>query len=149
MQSRFERPQPYVDLTTFNIGDACCGINILRVQEINKLTEVTCVPLAPDYVKGILNLRGLIITVIDVGKRLGLPSSEADEAKNQRNIIVYYENESIGLLVDSIGDVFRAENENIEKPPANVVGIQGQFFEGVLKTEKRLISILNLAEVLG
>jgi purine-binding chemotaxis protein CheW len=149
MQSGFERPQPYIDLTTFNIGDACCGINILRVQEINKLTEVTCVPLAPDYVKGILNLRGQIITVIDVGKRLGLPSSEADEAKNQRNIIVYYENESIGLLVDSIGDVFRAENENIEKPPANVVGIQGQFIEGVLKTEKQLISILNLAAVLG
>ncbi|MBI5592529.1 MAG: chemotaxis protein CheW [Deltaproteobacteria bacterium] len=149
MPSRFERSQSYVDLATFNVGNACCGINILRVQEINKLTEVTRVPLAPDYVKGILNLRGQIITVIDVGKRLGLPSGEVDDARKQRNIIVHFENESIGLLVDNIGDVFRAENENIEKPPANAVGIQGQFFEGVFKTEQQLISILNLAEVLG
>jgi purine-binding chemotaxis protein CheW len=149
MPGRFEKLPSFVDLSTFNIGDACCGINILRVQEINKPTEVTRVPLAPDYVKGILNLRGRIITVIDVGKRLGLPSSKADEAKKRRLIVVYFENESIGLLVDSIGDVFRAENENIEKPPANVVGIQGQFIEGVLKTETQLISILNLAEVLG
>ncbi len=149
MPSCFERSQPYIDLTTFNIGDVCCGINILLVQEINKLTEVTCVPLAPDYVKGILNLRGQIITVIDVGKRLGLPSGEPDEARHQRNIIVHFENESIGLLVDGIGEVFRAENENIEKSPENVAGMQGQFFEGVLKTEKQLISILNLAEVLG
>lgn len=149
MPGRLERSQSYIDLTTFNIGDACCGIDILRVQEINKLTEVTCVPLAPDYVEGILNLRGQIITVIDVGKRLGLPSSEADDAKNRRNIIVHFENESVGLLVDSIGDVFRAEKENIELPPANVVGIQGRYFEGVLKTEKQLISILNLAELLG
>ena len=158
MPGCLEMSLPYIDLTTFYIGDACCGIDILRVQEINKLTEVTCVPLAPDYVKGILNLRGQIITLIDVGKRLGLPSSlgsphpsaaVADKAKKQRNIIVYFENESIGLLVDSIGDVLRAENENIEKPPANVVGIHWKFFEGVLKTEKQLISILNLAEVLG
>jgi purine-binding chemotaxis protein CheW len=147
MPSRFDRSQPYVDLTTFNIGNACCGINILRVLEINKLTEVTRVPLAPDYVKGILNLRGQVITVVDVGKRLGLPSQY--EPKNRRNIIVHFDNESIGLLVDSIGDVFRVENENIEKPPANVIGIQGRFFEGVLKSEKQLISILNLAEVLG
>ncbi len=149
MKSRLEGSRSYIDLTTFNIGDACCGINILRVQEINKLTEVTRIPLAPDYVKGILNLRGQVITVIDMGKRLCLPSSEADEPKNRRNIIVHFENESIGLLVDSVGDVFRVEKEDIEKPPANVVGIQGQFFEGVLKTEKQLISILNLAEVLG
>ncbi len=126
-----EKSQPYIELTTFNIGDACCGINILNVQEINKLIQVTPVPLAPEYVKGILNLRGQIITVMDVGKRLGLPSQ--CETKHQRNIVVRCKNESIGLLVDSIGDVFRTERKNIEKPPANVVGLQGQFFEGVLK----------------
>lgn len=149
MSGSFERSQPYVDLTTFHIGDACCGINALAVREINKLTEVTRVPLAPDYVEGILNLRGQIITVINVGKRLGLPVSESDAAKNRRNIIVHFENEYIGLLVDRIGDVFRVKIENIEKPPANVVGIRGRYFEGVLQTEKKLISIINLYEVLG
>ena len=142
-----EKSQPYIALTTFNIGDACCGINILNVQEINKLIQVTPVPLAPEYVKGILNLRGQIITVIDVGKRLGLPSQ--CETKHQRNIVVRCKNEVIGLLVDSIGDVFRTERKNIEKPPANVVGLQGQFFEGVLKTDNQLITILNLTALLG
>jgi purine-binding chemotaxis protein CheW len=147
MSIRSEKSRPIVELTTFNIGDACFGINILNVQEINKLTQVTRVPLSPEYVKGILNLRGQIITVMDIGIRLGLPSQ--CETMHQRNIIVRFENESIGLLVDSIGDVLRTERENIEKPPANVVGIQGQYFEGVLKTEKLLISILNLAVLLG
>jgi purine-binding chemotaxis protein CheW len=147
MSDRIIKPRPFVELATFNIGDACCGIDILKVQEINKLTQVTPVPLAPEYVKGILNLRGRIITVVDVGKRLGLPSQ--CEANHQRNIIVRFENEFIGLLVDSIGDVFRTERGNIEMPPANVTGNQSQYFEGVLKTEKQLISILNLAAVLG
>jgi len=147
MPGRLERSQPYVDLATFHIGDACCAIPILMVQEIYKLTEVTPVPLAPDYVKGVLNLRGRIITVMDVGKRLGLPARY--NAKDQGMIIVYSENEFIGLCVDRIGDVVRAGTEEIEKPPANVAGIQGKFFEGVLKAEKELICILNLAELLG
>jgi purine-binding chemotaxis protein CheW len=142
-----DKSKLYIELTTFNIGDVCCGINILNVQEINKLTLVTPVPLAPEYVKGILNLRGQIITVIDVCKRLGLPSQ--CEARHQRNIVVRCKNESIGLLVDSIGDVFRAERKNIERPPANVVGQQGQFFEGVFITDNQLISILNLTALLG
>lgn len=142
-----EKLQPYIELTTFNIGDACCGINILNVQEINKLTQVTPVPLAPEYVKGILNLRGQIITVMDVGKRLGLTSQ--CETKYQRNIVVRFKNEFIGLLVDSIGDVFQTENKNIEKPPANLVGLQSQFIEGVFITDNRLISILNLTALLG
>jgi len=147
MSNRFIKSKPFVDLATFNIGDACCGIDILKVQEINKLIQVTPVSLAPEYVKGILNLRGRIITVVDVGKRLGLPTR--CEIKHQRNIIVRFENEFIGLLVDSIGDVFRTQMDNIEMLPANVAGNQGQYFEGVLKTQKQLISILNLAAVLG
>ena len=84
---------------------------------------------------------------IDAGIRLGLPHRR--ETRHQRNIIVCFENEFIGLLVDSIGDVFRTEKENIELPPANIAGIQGQYFTGILKTEKQLITILNLAAVLG
>lgn len=142
-----EKTSSHIELTTFYLGDACCGINILMVQEINKLTEATPVPLAPEYVKGILNLRGNIITLIDAGKRLGI-SSEPEKMK-QKNIIVRFENESIGLLIDRVGEVLRAEKENIEEPPANVGGIQRKYIEGVLKTEKELISILNLNNLLG
>jgi purine-binding chemotaxis protein CheW len=139
--------QPMLDITTFMVGDAWCGIDILTVQEINKPTAVTPVPLAPAYVKGILNLRGQIITVLDVSTLLGQPFRIA--TKRQRNIIVQFDNESIALQVDSIGDVLRCRREDIEKTPANIAGIQGRYFAGVITTEKQLICMLNLDALLG
>jgi len=135
-----------VELATFYVGDALCGMDILKVQEINKLLEMTEVPLAPDYVKGILNLRGQIVTVIDLGNKLSL--SETKTSGETRNIIVNSNGEYIGLLVDKIGDVERTDEQDIEPPPANIGGIQGKYFEGVFKKEKSLIGILNVEEVL-
>jgi len=135
-----------VELATFYVGQALCGMDILRVQEINKLTEITKVPQAPEYVIGILNLRGQIVTVIDLGKKLGLSSIELGD--ESRNIVVSSHSEYIGLLVDSISDIVKAEREKIEPPPANIGGVQGKFFEGVFKTEESLIGILNVEEVL-
>ncbi len=135
-----------VELATFYVGDSLCGMDILKVQEINKLLEMTEVPLAPDYVKGILNLRGQIVTVIDLGKKLNL--SDAEASGDTRNIIVNSNGEYIGLLVHKIGDVERTEEENIEPPPANIGGIQGRYFEGVFKKENSLIGILNVEEIL-
>lgn len=135
-----------VELATFYVGDSLCGMDILKVQEINKLLEMTEVPLAPDYVKGILNLRGQIVTVIDLGSKLELTDTNTDG--DTRNIIVNSNGEYIGLLVDKIGDVERTEEENIEPPPANIGGIQGRYFEGVFKKENSLIGILNVEEIL-
>ena len=135
-----------VELATFYVGDSLCGMDILKVQEINKLLEMTEVPLAPDYVKGILNLRGQIVTVIDLGSKLSL--AETETSGDTRNIIVNSNGEYIGLLVDRIGDVERTEEEDIEPPPANIGGIQGRFFEGVFKKENSLIGILNVEEIL-
>ena len=98
-----------VELATFYVGDSLCGMDILKVQEINKLLEMTEVPLAPDYVKGILNLRGQIVTVIDLGSKLNL--ADTDTGSDTRNIIVNSNGEYIGLLVDRIGDVERTEEE--------------------------------------
>ena len=135
-----------VELATFYVGDALCGMDILNVQEINKHVEITKVPQSPDYVTGILNLRGQIVTIIDIGKKLGLsPTKLSNES---RNIIVKSKEEYIGLVVDSIADVVRADSEKVEPAPANIGGVQGTFFEGVFKTENRLIGILNVEEVL-
>jgi purine-binding chemotaxis protein CheW len=138
--------QKTVELATFYVGDALCGMDILKVQEINKLLEMTKVPQAPGYVKGIVNLRGQIVTVVDLGKKLGL--SKTNFGSETRNIIVNSDNEYIGLLVDSIGDVERTDWDKIEPPPANIGGVQGKFFEGVFKKERSLIGILNVEEVL-
>ncbi len=135
-----------IELATFYIGDSLCGLDILNIQEINKQTEVTLVPQAPDYVRGVLNLRGRIVTIIDLGKKLGLSPVEMD--KESRNIIVNSDDEHIGLLVDRISDVMIANADAIENPPANIGGVQGRFFNGVYKTKNSLIGILNTEEVL-
>lgn len=135
-----------VELATFYVGEALCGIDILNIQEINKQIEVTEVPQSAEYVTGVLNLRGRIVTVMDLGKKLGLSSIEM--SKDNRNIIVDSEDEQIGLLVDRISDVLIAESSQIEPAPANIGNIQGKFFNGVYKTDKSLIGILNIDEVL-
>jgi len=135
-----------VELATFYVGQALCGMDILKVQEINKLMEMTKVPQSPEYVVGILNLRGQIVTIIDLGKKLGLFSTRLrDEC---RNIIVNSKDEYIGFLTEKISDVVQAEWEKVEPPPANIGGVQGRFFKGVFKTESSLVGILDVEEVL-
>jgi len=136
-----------MELATFYLGNALCGMDILNIQEINKLTDITKVPQAPEYVMGILNLRGQIVTVIDLGRKLGLPQVDRDD-KN-RNIIVRFKDESIGLFISRISDVVTADPEKIEPPPANIGNIQGEYFGGVLKTENRLVGVLNLEKVVS
>ena len=135
-----------VDLATFYVGEALCGMDILKIQEINKHMRMTKVPQAPEYITGILNLRGQIISVINLGRKLGLTSTEITD--ESRNIIVNYEDGFIGLLVDRISDVALADKDEVEPPPANIGGIQGAFFEGVFKTKDKLIGILDVKKVL-
>jgi purine-binding chemotaxis protein CheW len=146
MNARSEQNKS-VELATFYIGDALCGMDILNVQEINKLMDMTQVPQSPGYVTGILNLRGQIVTVIDLGIKLGLSSTDLSEST--RNIIVNADNEYIGLLVSRISDVVEANWEKVEEPPANIGGVQGAFFKGVFKTKDRLIGILDVNKVLA
>jgi purine-binding chemotaxis protein CheW len=136
-----------VELATFYIGDALCGMDILKVQEINKIMQMTKVPQAPDYVLGILNLRGQIVTILDLGKKLGL--GETDMSQDPRNIIVNSAGGHVGLLVRRISDVVSANMEKRERAPANMSGIQGEFFTGVYKTNDHLIGILDVDKVLS
>lgn len=135
-----------MEFATFYVGGALCGINILKIQEINKHFEITRVPQASEDIEGILNLRGRIVTIIDLGRRLGLQPVE--RTKDNRNIIVNSEDEHIGLLVDSIADVVSADKSSIEPAPSNIGGVKGKYFQGVIKTEKELIGILDIDEVL-
>ncbi|MCG8473123.1 MAG: chemotaxis protein CheW [Desulfobacterales bacterium] len=136
-----------LELATFSVGEAQCGIDILKIQEINKQTQVTSVPQAPDYVVGVLNLRGRIVTVIDLGLKTGLSPITRD--KDNRNIIVDSMGEHIGLLVDRISDVMSADPAHVEPPPANLGGIEGSYFEGVVKTDSGLIGVLDIERVLA
>jgi purine-binding chemotaxis protein CheW len=149
MQSTAALKQNHMtELVTFYIGNSLCGIDITDIQEINKQTaSLTWVPKAPDYVVGVLNLRGMIVTILDLGKKLGL--SPLAREKSSRNIIVHFEEELVGIMVDEVSEVLSAKSENIEPAPANLGGVQGTYFCGVLKTDKHLIGILDIKKALA
>ncbi|MFH2092759.1 MAG: chemotaxis protein CheW [Pseudomonadota bacterium] len=137
---------PDIELALFQIGDMLCGLDTRHVQEINHKFEITPVHRAPDYVRGVINLRGEIVTVIDLHKKFNMLPSEADD--DTQVVFVRYEEECIALLVDNIYDVVIAHHFDISAPPSNVDGISGTFINAVYRMEKDLVIILNLDELL-
>ncbi|MEA2108962.1 MAG: chemotaxis protein CheW [Pseudomonadota bacterium] len=136
-----------IQLACFVIDELLCGVDINWVQEINQNLAVTQVPLSPDYVLGIMNLRGRIVTVINLGKKVGLaPCKIGDKS---RVIIVDRDDEYIGLLVDGIKDVVTISVSEITHPPANIDIDKGTFFSGACKLGDALISILDVEAVLA
>jgi purine-binding chemotaxis protein CheW len=135
------------ELATFLVGEALCGMEIRQIQEINKLPQMTRVPQAPSDVLGILNLRGQIVTVIDLARRLGLGATEP--TPQVRIIIVNSAGGKVGILVSRISDVVAVDLRHKEASPANMRGIQGRFFKGVCKRENGLVGLLNIEMVLG
>ena len=134
-------------LALFESGDLLCGLDIAHVQEINKNIAVTVVHRAPSYVCGVINLRGEIVTVIDLRSKFGfLPLPP--EAESQI-VIVRQGDENMGLLVDSVSDVVLANERDIEPPPSNLAGVTGHFFKGIYKLEHELVAILNIDELLA
>jgi purine-binding chemotaxis protein CheW len=134
-------------VSTFYLGNTLLGINTLQVQEIIRVTGITIVHHASDYILGIINLRGKIVTVIDLGNKLDLPGTNTTE--ENRIIIVEWKGEYVGFLVDRVADVISVDFNNIIPPPSNVKGAQGRFFEGVYNDGSHLIAILKTEEVLS
>ncbi len=129
---------------TFSVGDLLLGVGIEHVREINRQMQVTQVPHAPKEVRGVMNLRGEVATVIDLRSVLGLPQREDSQAS--RNLIVYSGGETVCLAVDEISDILTADEGEISSTPANVDGVDGRFFSGVLTREKSIVVILDIDE---
>ncbi len=134
------------ELALFKVNDMICGLDTSLVQEINKQTDITDVHLAPDYVRGVMNLRGEIATVIDLRTKFGLESLEIND--EMKVVVVRQGTENIGLLVDSVSDVVMADSNEISPPPSNVSGVTGIFFDGIYTMEQDLVAVLNVDELL-
>ena len=135
------------ELATFQVGVAICGMEIQQIQEINKLTQMTRVPQAPEDVLGILNLRGQLVTVIDLARRLGLGTMEPPP--QARVIIVNTSGGKVGILVHRIRDVVTVDLLQKKEAPANMRGIQGRYFTGVCQQDTSLIGLLDIDRVLA
>ena len=147
MKQQAQEKTGALQMSCFYVGSALCGIDINLIQEMNKQMEMTKVRQARSYVLGIMNLRGRIVTIIDLGLKLGLAPSKTTETS--RIIIVNSRDENIGLLVDRITDVVTSKWEDVEPTPSNIKGVKGRYFQGVLKSSKDLIAVLDVGEVLA
>ncbi|MCX7984317.1 MAG: chemotaxis protein CheW [Bacteroidetes bacterium] len=136
-----------LQLVSFNIGDEEFGVDILKVQEINRMLTITRVPNAPEYVEGVINLRGKVIPVVNLRKRFGLPPKEAD--KNTRIIVIELNGKTVGFVVDSVREVLRIPKSVTEPPPALATRINAEYITAVGKLDDRLLTLLDMEKVLS
>ena len=136
-----------LQLVGFQLGQERFGVDILLVKEIIPVGSITRVPNSPDFVEGIINLRGEVIPVIDLRKRLN--TGEATIEKSSRIIVVELEEQQIGFIVDVVSQVLRISADAIEPPPDMVTGVGSEYIKGIARVEGRLLMLLDLKRVLS
>lgn len=134
-------------LVSFVIENEEFGVDILKVQEIIRTVEITRVPKAPNFVEGVINLRGKIVPVIDLRKRFGIAEREHDN--ETRIVVVELVDKVVGFLVDRVKEVIRVEKSVIEPPPELTTSIDSNYITGVAKLQDRLLILLELNRVLS
>lgn len=135
-----------LQLVSFNIGEEEFGVDILQVQEIIRMLEVTRVPNAPEYIDGVINLRGKVIPIVDLRRRFGMARKEHD--KNTRIVVVELGGQVVGFVVDAVSEVLRIPRSVTEPPPSFVGGVREEYITAVGKLEDRLLILLDLEKIL-
>lgn len=134
-----------LQLVTFGLGDEEFAVDILAVQEINRMMALTRVPQSPPEVEGVINLRGKIIPVVDLRKRFGLAPGE--RSNDSRIVVVEVHGRVIGFIVDRVSEVLRLSRKIVEPAPAMVCSVDSDFIAGVGRLEDRLLILLDLARL--
>ena len=134
------------EYAVFEVGEILCGVEIKSVQEINRKLDITRVHLAPDPVRGVVNLRGEIVTVVDLRRKFHMPSRAFDG--RMRIIVVRTDGEDIGLLVDSVSDIVPASAERMEQPLPHVKHAIGKYISGIYKMDADLVALLEVERIL-
>ncbi|MEM7629349.1 MAG: chemotaxis protein CheW [Planctomycetota bacterium] len=131
-----------LQLVTFEVAGEEFAVDILRVQEINRMMELTRVPQSPPEVEGVINLRGRIIPVLDLRRRFGMPAAERTD--HNRIVVVDINGRVLGFIVDRVHEVLRIDSSIVEPAPEMVSSIDSDFIAGVGKLDDRLIILLEL-----
>lgn len=139
--AKSEVAQTSGQFSTFFVADLFFGVDVLHVQEVLRPQLMTSVPQAPHVIEGLINLRGQIVTAIDMRRRLGLPQRAGDQAP--MNIVVRTADGAVSLLVDEIGDVLDMDSATYERPPQNLNPAAKELIRGVYKLKDRLLLVLD------
>jgi len=132
---------------TYRLGEETYGINVMQVQEVLRYTEIAPVPGAPDYVLGIINLRGNVVTVIDTRARFGLDSTEITD--NTRIVIIESDEQVVGILVDSVAEVVYLRSSEIDSAPNVGTEESAKFIQGVSNRDGELLILVDLNKLLS
>ena len=133
--------------STFVVDRLLFGVEVEKVQEVIRFQEMTRVPLAPPVVKGLINLRGQIVTAIDLRRRLGLRERATTDLP--MNVVIRHDDAAVSLLVDEIGDVLEVEEEAFELPPGTLLGEARELIRGVYKLRGLLLIVLDTDKILN
>ncbi len=137
-----------LQLVGFKIGQETFGVDILIVQEIIRSAPITYVPNSPEFVEGVINLRGSIIPVIDLRKRLNFDTTHYTQEKDWI-LILDIQSKVTGFIVDSVTDVIKIQENNIDPPPDILVaGLQSQYIRGVCEIDQSLVILLDFSRIL-
>ena len=155
-------------VSIFRLGDIHLGIDIVLIREINRSSECTPVPGSRDYIRGMLNIRGRVITLFDLKRRLGWTGESDPEAAagNGYNVILKTRSEvqaidgqmaerqcnwedPVGLTVDKLGDVTEIDKDSVLPPPANLKDLSSDFVNGVVEQDERLLILIDVKSILG
>ncbi len=142
-----DRLDELIQLVSFRLGQEEFGLDILKVQEINRMVEITKVPQAPHYCEGVINLRGKVIPVIDLRKKFEMDVEEW--TKNTRIIVCDVDGTVIGMIVDAVEEVLRIPSSTIEPAPEIVTSVNSDYIKGVAKLEGRLLIFLDISKIAG
>lgn len=134
-------------IATFVLDGEEYGVDVHAVQEIRRVTDITPVPRAPDFIRGVINLRGRILPVVDLKRKLRM--GQVDVGRNSRIVVVKLRERLLGLLVDGAQQVLKVPVSKIEPPPEEVVTGGGDYIRGVAKLDDRLIILVDLLRVLA
>ena len=134
-------------IVVFELAGENYGLDISTVEGIIKMQTITKMPQAPLYVEGITNLRGVVVPVMDLRRRFGLPAQE--RTKDTRIVVVYINSTKVGMIVDGVSQVLRIQDDTIEPPPPMVTTINSAFIKGIAKLDNQLVILLDLTKVLS
>ena len=141
-----EQSTELLQLVGFQLGNEEYGIDILKVQEINRVTEITKIPQSPEFIEGVINLRGNVIPIIDLRKRFHMPEREHD--RQTRIVVGEIEERTVGFIVDAVSEVIRLPSNTVEPPPEIVSDEKAAYILGVGKLEDRLLMLLDIDKIL-
>lgn len=133
-------------VVSFRLGKEQYATNIMCVQEIILKEAITSIPEVPDYICGLINLRGKVIPIVDLRKRLRLEAEK--ETEHTRIIVVNSKNHTFGIVVDAVNEVLRLENDQIEPPPKGLQSLDSTYIDGLVKMEDTIMILLSIEGIL-